>query len=175
LTSAFVFLASDSPWTFGWDALVAIGTFALAAVTFILALITRSVAKATKEEVESQSYPVLLAVNVSPTKAIRIKAEALHLRIRNGGQGPAFEVKCRLQPGNLAPDHWSQGILEPRQEALLSFPRSEAEEKERYELHSEYTDLAGRAHKSRVVIQLGAHKVGNELRRRYTFQEVEVS
>jgi hypothetical protein len=41
-----------SPWEFGWEALVAIGTLALAAATGLLALSTRNLAARTSEEVE---------------------------------------------------------------------------------------------------------------------------
>jgi hypothetical protein len=110
-----------SPWTFDWDALVAVGTIGLAIATVVLGWITRRVAKATADEVQSQSRPVLLPTSLNQADVIRIKAEALDLRIRNGGKGPAFEIRCRLEPGGLGPEHWSNGILEQDQSEILHF------------------------------------------------------
>lgn len=47
-----------SPWEFGWDALVAIGTLALAGATLTLAFATRSLSKKTAEEVEQSTRQV---------------------------------------------------------------------------------------------------------------------
>jgi hypothetical protein len=49
-----------SAWTFGWEALVAIGTLALAGVTLFLVLSTRRLAMQTALEVEAQWRPILV-------------------------------------------------------------------------------------------------------------------
>jgi len=168
-------IQAAAPWAFGWDALVACGTIALALATVILGLITRGVAKATAEEVQSQSRPVLLATSLNRSSVILLRGEQLHLRIRNGGKGPAFEIRCRLEPGGLAPEDWSSGILEQDQSETLHFSGSELEGSERFDLRLDYEDLAGRAHSSRIAIQLVAKKIGKEVKREYAFQEVGIS
>lgn len=51
-------MSAVGPWEFGWDALVALGTLALAGATLTLALATRSLAKETAEEVEHSAHQV---------------------------------------------------------------------------------------------------------------------
>jgi hypothetical protein len=52
LAMAMRVAVGPSPWGFGWEALVAIGTLALAGATLLLAISTRSLAKKTAQEVE---------------------------------------------------------------------------------------------------------------------------
>jgi hypothetical protein len=68
-------LAADpSPWKFGWEALVAIGTLVLAAATGGLAWSTRSLAKKTAEEVRHSGQ--LVEASQRQTKAAQEQARA---------------------------------------------------------------------------------------------------
>ena len=60
MTTDFVALGSVSPWSFGWDALVALGTLALAGSTIFLALRTAALARSTATDVAAQDRPVLV-------------------------------------------------------------------------------------------------------------------
>jgi hypothetical protein len=169
------FSEAVSSWTFGWDALVAVGTICLAVATVVLGWITRNVAKATADEVQSQNRPVLLPASLNRSEVLRIEGQVLDLRIRNGGKGPAFEIRCRLDPGGLGPEDWSNGILEQAQSEILHFRGLTAENHERFELHLDYLDLAGRRHSSSITMALVAKKLGNELKREHAFLEVSIS
>jgi len=60
-------LLAQNPWAFGWDAFVAIGTLALAVVTFVLVLLTRKLAKASAAELRAQWRPVILPASDPPS------------------------------------------------------------------------------------------------------------
>lgn len=162
------------PWKFGWDALVAIGTFVLAAATFALAFLTRGVAKAASDEVRSQNRPVLVPATKS-RQPIRVLPQSIQIRLRNGGQGPAFGIQCSLLPDRSTPDIWHHGILEPDQEVLLRFPPTDGEPHETYELKADYTDLAGQPHSSTLTVKRVAVRRGEELRSVYAFLQVSTN
>lgn len=166
-----------SAWAFGWEALVAIGTLLLATATVVLALVTRRVATATKDEVASQSRPVLLPceIDLLDAQGIRVTDEEIVLRIRNGGKGPAFEIHCLLGPDELIPDDWSHGILEQDREAGLRFAHDGLNAREEYELLMRYRDLAGRDYSSLISIKLIARRTNDEFRQGYAFQHVRTS
>ncbi|MDP9227405.1 MAG: hypothetical protein M3P18_26875 [Actinomycetota bacterium] len=82
-------------WAFGWDALVAIGTLALAGVTYVLARATRRLARETAEEVRGQTRPVVVpvhdTVDVSPKRNDSVGSYfEVTVRLRNIGAGPAL-------------------------------------------------------------------------------------
>ncbi len=163
-------------WAFGWESLVAIGTLLLATATVVLAQVTRRVATATKDEVASQSRPVLLPCRMTQeTQGIRVTDEEIALRIRNGGKGPAFEIHCLLGPDELIPDDWSHGILEQGREARLRFSHNGLDAREEYKLRLRYRDLAGRDYSSLISIKLIARRTNDELRQDYAFQHVRMS
>jgi len=86
-------LGDMSPWTFGWEALVAIGTIGLASGTFWLARTTRSLAKLTRMEIEGTIRPLLvndlrdyggdINVNFQPVHAGGL-AQDLYERAKSG-------------------------------------------------------------------------------------------
>src|SRR4051794_11432805 len=86
-------LADLGPWAFGWEALVAVGTLALAGGTAWLAWTTRSVARATQAELAAAWRPLLVFHSASVEQRdgpadVRI----LLFAVRNDGRGPALSV-----------------------------------------------------------------------------------
>ena len=92
-----------SPWEFGWDALVAIGTLTLAGVTGMLALFTfrmasktSDLANETAEDVRSGIRPALIdaAGRAKPTLSMGsdVDVGTLKLSVANAGRGPALNV-----------------------------------------------------------------------------------
>jgi hypothetical protein len=91
------------PWEFGWDALVAIGTLTLAAVTGILAAITSRMASKTSdlatetaEDVRSGIRPALIdaAGRAKPTLTMdgSVDVGTITVSVGNAGRGPALNV-----------------------------------------------------------------------------------
>jgi hypothetical protein len=86
-----------SPWEFGWEALVAIGTLTLAFFTWRLARQTGDLARETANEVRSNARPVLIAaagtgarleVGGPPDKGYG----TLVIPVHNAGRGPALNA-----------------------------------------------------------------------------------
>ena len=99
--------ASVGPWTFGWDALVAIGTLALAAVTFALVLVTKRSVDAAKDEIgierrriEAGQWPRVFPMPLDRWVASRESysggQSSRVLPIKNGGTGVALNVHGQL-------------------------------------------------------------------------------
>jgi hypothetical protein len=82
-----------SAWAFGWEALVAIGTFSLATVTYLLARATQRLAATTALEVQSQYRPIVIPVETAFTVDVDADANRLGLGLRNIGAGPALDLK----------------------------------------------------------------------------------
>jgi len=139
---------------FSWEAVTAVGTFALAGATAILALSTRRVARATQDEVRTQWRPVLIPAfdsETDPAVGYNRDARLLVVRIRNGGRGPALYIRTHLDPGGISPRNWSLGSLAAGEEITLSFDGV-------YDLGSnaqvllDYRDLAERTYSSALVL-----------------------
>ena len=165
----------SSPWEFGWEALVAIATGVLALFTFVLALTTAFVSRATRDEAQAQTRPILLPVTMGSAEVcIRFSGPKITLAIANVGKGPAFAIRARLDPLEIAPETWSHGILHERDTVELSFRDIEESRLPRYDLLIDYRDLAERDVSSRVVVQLVATPTtGYEFEQTYAFIEVE--
>ena len=163
------------PWTFGWEAMVALATLALALATVILAGFTGWLALSTSKEVSSQSRPVLVAVDLSKAESITTGDGGLRIRVKNIGRGPAFGVGATLEPQGLAADHWSEGALEAGGSAVLRFSQ-EVGDADVYRLELTYKDLAKKSHRSKLSIERVPVK-GAELEvvQRHAFRGVEVS
>jgi hypothetical protein len=71
--------AEASPWEFGWEALVAIGTLALALATAALGLSTRNLSARTAEEVEHSGQ--LVKESQRQVEATRPQVEATHEQV----------------------------------------------------------------------------------------------
>lgn len=161
------------PWAFGWDALVAFGTLALAAVTFLLAWSTRRLAVETATEVQAQWRPILVPVEGSiemferelseleqqiaekvPSQRIRDREvdtresirRRVEMNIRNIGPGPALEIMVsHLWEG---PRPWTAsstdaGVIPPNTDWVLKHDGF-AEERTR-DVRLQYRDLAAAA------------------------------
>lgn len=105
--------AEPSPWTWGWDALVAIGTLTLAIVTAALALVTRGMAaktsdlaRETAEDVRAGARPVLLDPADGPRSKLWVSTDgrdgALRTVVRNAGPGPALNVSAYVRSATRA-------------------------------------------------------------------------
>lgn len=110
-----------SPWTFGWEALVAIGTLSLAAATLLLAWLTRSVARASSADIAAQWRPLVVPGRNTEKFVYDAHVRKLAVPIRNDGRGPALFVRVLLDPENISPDNWSLGSLGASDEVTLTF------------------------------------------------------
>jgi hypothetical protein len=151
-------------WTFGWDALVAIGTLSLAAGTGWLAWTTRKVARADLESLRAQWRPMLLPYG-EPTFTSDAETGSWTglISVQNRGRGPALYVRATLDPANVSPDHWSLGAISPDEARELRFgalPMLDV----RYQLLLDYRDLAGHSYSSALVIDFPASPTPEEPR-----------
>jgi hypothetical protein len=91
---------NDFAWAFGWEALVAIGTLALAVFTAWLALSTRSLARETSRELRATWRPVLVVDNVTSAVWLRFfdghDTGTLRFTLRNDGRGPALGLEAHI-------------------------------------------------------------------------------
>jgi hypothetical protein len=154
------------PWTFGWDALVAIGTISLATFTYILGRATRRLAVETAEELQAQWRPILVPVEDSivmlerdlseierqiaekvPVEVVEGKEVAtaegmrrrVEMKIRNIGRGPALDIKVARMP--WAPGPPVAAVIAADAEWLLK--ESGFHEERRRDLSLHYRDLTG--------------------------------
>jgi len=108
----------------GWSALVALGTLALAGVTFGLVRMTRGLVTATaalavqtQADVEAQWVPILVGTPSGegfPNPSVRLEGGDIHIALRNVGRGPVVNIGARIggSPRNndwhtIAPGEWS--------------------------------------------------------------------
>jgi hypothetical protein len=91
-----------SAWTFGWEGLVALFTLLLAVGTFSLAWVTRTLARTTAREVQSQTRPILVPVKgsfgVGDTGPEPPFPFEINMHVRNIGAGPALAVRAYVGP-----------------------------------------------------------------------------
>jgi hypothetical protein len=97
-----VHLLYASPWEFGWDALVAIGTLALASGTVFLAWTSSNLAQTSEADLRAQWRPVLLVPPVVESRdgttipGISYTAERLRVHVENVGRGPALYLEAKF-------------------------------------------------------------------------------
>ena len=119
-SSPYARRVEPSPFEWGWDALVAIGTLALAAATVLLAWSTRRLAAATAQDVAAQWRPA-----ITPGKSVEVTfdhaAREVYLSLRNVGAGAAYFVDIGLDLGSkvfpAAP--WEPNGTEPSNFAVV--------------------------------------------------------
>jgi hypothetical protein len=97
-------------WNFGWDSLVAFGTFALAVATGLLA-------KETADEIASQMRPVLVPAHGAESLTSEYLAKLLRVQIRNS----ASPVPRRERPDTV--HRVALGALQPGARSLKQTPR----------------------------------------------------
>jgi hypothetical protein len=118
-------------WTWeGWAGLVALGTLALALVTFGLVWMTRGLVRATfalaqqaQADVEAQWVPILTGTPATegfPNPAVRVEGTEVHIALRNIGRGPVVNLGARIggTPRNneyvtIAPGEWTWITVDP--------------------------------------------------------------
>ena len=153
-------IAVNASWEFGWDALVALGTLALALVTGTLAFMTWRLARSATAEARSQSRPALipgLGGDLPGTIDIRPLAHdqdrrRLIISVRNVGRGPALFVRVALEPTGNSPDSGPCAAMGPGDEVQLSFA-AEPQALTRWQLLLDYRDLAGRTYSTAILIE----------------------
>jgi hypothetical protein len=148
-----------SSWSFGWDALVAIGTLGLAMTTGALAWMTWRLARAAAAEARSQSRPALIpgaadwAFDPDPRRLHHdLERQRLTVNIRNAGRGPALFVRVSLEPSGGSPTSGPRAAMGPGDEVQLVF-EGEAEARDRWQILLDYRDLAGRSYATAVLIE----------------------
>jgi hypothetical protein len=147
-------LLAASPWEFGWDALVAVGTLLLALATFSLALRTGNLAKWSEADVRAQWRPNILPASDSLTRAI-VYDESEHslcVRVQNAGRGPALYIRTHMEPGGVSPEHWSLGALAAGDERELMFRTAKINSA--VQLLFDYRDLANRTYSTSITIDV---------------------
>lgn len=147
---------ADFKW--GWDAVIAVGTLALAAGTFLLALSTWRSARASAEDVRSQWRP---AVAPGRDADVKFEEEAIWIRVRNVGRGAAYYVDAALgvEDYYVPADEFGSGrnglgnlaVLSPGEELGLSFGISDGRPSGA-EVLIDYADLNGRPYSTRIEI-----------------------
>jgi hypothetical protein len=155
-------LLETGPWTFGWEALVAIGTIALASGTVYLAWATRGVAEATNAELAADWRPVMLVRTLNertdqPRADCRLEPERIDVSCRNVGRGPALNCHAKLvsYPGG---ESINKGVAIPHGESETFRWRPPPDETYNpfdsitFVIH--YADLAGQAHQTVSIIHI---------------------
>jgi hypothetical protein len=154
-----VFLADQ--WDWGWDALVALGTLALALATFALAIGTFLTARAAGQEVRAKWRPVIVPAADAEVDWIE-DDELVVLAIRNIGEGGAFDVDAGLDlGGSIVPaSPVAHGETEPTNFAAL--PPGESltvhfthvdEKPTSAAVVIDYSDLTGHRYGSRIEVR----------------------
>jgi hypothetical protein len=151
---------SDGGFQWGWDALVAIGTIALALGTLLLAWSTRSTAKASSEEVRAQWRPALVP-GQDVEAHVDSASELMAVAVRNVGRGAAYYVDAALGIGDsylparpsspLLPVVQNFAVLPVDGELELYFEIGD-DRVEKAELLIDYADLNGRPYSTRVAV-----------------------
>jgi hypothetical protein len=93
-----VIAATDSPFAWGWDAFVAIGTLGLASGTFWLAFLTRRLATASRDDERSRWRPVLVS-GTDQSVSHEEGTGMMRFQLRNVGRGPALGLNAQLRSG----------------------------------------------------------------------------
>ncbi|TMR94890.1 hypothetical protein [Nonomuraea basaltis] len=117
-------------WTWGWDAVVALGTLSLAGFTVRLAARTRELAQQSAADLRAQWRPVLLPAvpsTTTPDPPLSYDGPTIIVRIRNAGRGPAIHVRAQLDAPHAEgaprrnPDQGPLGALAVGDEQTLKF------------------------------------------------------
>jgi hypothetical protein len=152
----------DGSWTFGWTALAALGTLALAGATFFLALATRTLTNSTREDLRAQWRPALIPGRGDGAGSIAFEegAGTMHAWIRNSGRGPASFVRVHLDPFGSSPENWDRAVLAAGDEVRLTF-KSLPRIPDAMQILMDYRDLSGRNYSSSLVITQLFDQYGN--------------
>jgi hypothetical protein len=159
-----------SPWEWGWEAAVALGTIGLAVATLVLAggtlwvaRKTRDVAAATNAEIVADWRPVLLQEGCRLDdgrwlSGIHATREVLSLNFTNYGRGPALDVIGVLDRDDVGPNprRMSNGVA-PNGNVFVGWSNPNGPldiwEAERRETgYVSYGDLAGNGYRTRFII-----------------------
>jgi hypothetical protein len=150
----------SAAFEWGWDALVAIGTLALAVATVLLAWSTRRMAKATAQDVAAQWRPALTPGHDVEVRHDERTKHAM-ATLRNVGAGAAYYLDIGLDLGGtiIPAAPWEPDGAQPSNFAVL--PAGESidlhfmgvdERPEKCELIADYEDVAGASYSTRIAI-----------------------
>jgi hypothetical protein len=148
------------PWELGWNALVAIGTLALAFGTGGLAVMTWRLARSAAAEARSQARPALIpgrggnVLEAISQARLEYRPEQQHLvvNIRNAGRGPALFVRVALEPSGNSPSSGPLAAMAPGDEVQLVFA-GESAQRDRWQVLLDYRDLGGRTYSTAILIE----------------------
>jgi hypothetical protein len=156
-------------WELGWDALVALGTLALAFVTAALAWTTRRLARATGQEVRALSRPLLLPAHDAEVQvAVAQKSygplNVLRIPMRNAGNGPALRVAIAVDAAGLGP--WQATVHIPAiaagdeidAEVPVFLPSGQTELPNLLSAYIECRDLGGLQYATQLSLNLTAEE-----------------
>jgi len=143
-------VADPRSWALGWEAIVALGTLALALATVVLAWKTKMLADESVQDRASQSRPVLVPGVADPaTPPVEVRG-SLVLRVRNAGRGPALDVQALA--ATRAPQPWDSGAVSPDTESVLEFT-DVGDFADSLSVTLDYKDLADRQFRSTIVVR----------------------
>lgn len=156
---AFVISAGASEWAFGWEALVAIGTLALALATGHLAWATKRTADAARDEQAGQWRPVIIPLDSGFWYSDDDGSVSVEVTLENQGRGPALCVHAALDGAGTSRRRW--GVLAPGAKVRVdwSLDRSATghEASGIRALAIDYDDLGQRTYSTRASIGQGTH------------------
>lgn len=143
----------------GWNALVAVGTIALATGTFLLALSTRRAARASTEDVRAQWRPVIVPTKVDV--GFEDDFDLMVISVQNVGRGAAYHIDGALGiDGRYWPAHDSASgrhgvenlaVVPPEGNLDLYFDCPEVPPSEG-EVLIDYTDLNDRPYSTLIEL-----------------------
>jgi hypothetical protein len=161
-----------SPWDFGWEAIVGLGTLGLALFTALLALGTRRLARLTSNEIDASWRPILVPASSCSFEEAKPDPRTpqarpmwLSVDVQNEGRGPALQVRAIMTTeSDLSPPTAAEVVcMGPGERVTLRFDFHGGwpeDESWRGTIGMEYLDLAGKlfwtefAQQGGVVIRL---------------------
>jgi hypothetical protein len=112
---------ATSAWAWDWTAVAAVATAALALFTVWLAVSTRSLARATRQDIRSAFRPVVIGSTrdgtgnsvliVERTPGHRPDSATVKLYLRNAGTGPALNIRLNAKSHGSASGSQTDEIL----------------------------------------------------------------
>lgn len=150
-----------TPWEFGWDALVALGTIGLALGTAVLAVASFVAARSASRDLRAQWRPVVVSAADVEVDYLA-DDELVQLTVRNVGQGAAYDLDPGLDlgeaihPATLYVPHETElvnvAVLPVGESLDLSFTHIK-KRPTTCEVVIDYRDLNGRPYASRIQIR----------------------
>lgn len=164
-----IIAVQPSAWAFGWDTMIAIGTFCLAIATVALAWKTAKLARASAEDVAAQDRPVLVpAPEAGSAPNPDYTADSLSVEIVNAGRGAALDVHALVMSKDVstAASPWNKAAIPAGERTKLSFQGVEMISHS-VTVHLQYRDIADKVHTSDIIMDREQDERSNELHLRF--------